>query len=227
MGQYYKPTLIDNAGTVATLYWRDFNNAAKLMEHSYIGNQYVNAVLALAENNPMQVAWIGDYSDDPYKDLYAKALPHEEFMRYYRAAWREEDKHKLPCSSFATRKLNSILTLCIARKYLVNHPKQQYIHFGEYIAANKWTEQGLYENGKYDPLATYDMCINPLPLLTACGNNRGGGDYYDTHPDYDKVGLWAFNVIEYTAKEPKGYEKVAFTFSEKTIAMLAKKNPVS
>ena len=47
MGQYYMPTLISEDGTVRTLYSHAYDNGLKLMEHSYIGNNFVNAVLTL------------------------------------------------------------------------------------------------------------------------------------------------------------------------------------
>ena len=56
--------------------------------------------------------------------------------------------------------------------------------------------------------------VNPLPLLTACGNGRGGGDYHDCYPDYDKVGTWAFDIIECTDARPEGYEKYEPCFTE-------------
>ncbi len=209
MGQYYMPTLIAEDGSVRTLYSHAYGNGFKLMEHSYIGNNFVNAVLTLLWKNPCRVAWIGDYSDDECGDLYESKLPHEVFMQYYDAAWGENQKnlHVKP-------KPRHIFTMKSKHKYLVNHTQHSYVHIGEYIAASKWTEQGSWINGKYDPLDTYDMCINPLPLLTACGNDRGGGDYHEGHPGYDKVGAWAFDLIEATDKRPDGYEKVSFYFSE-------------
>ena len=105
------------------------------------------------------------------------------------------------------------------RRYLVNHTNQTYIDMEEYIQRNQWHESGTwtkrYKNGRvvkkhYD----YDCCIHPLPLLTACGNGRGGGDYHDCLPDYDKVGTWAFCEIELTGKRPKDYEQVMYHFTE-------------
>jgi len=87
MGQYYMPTLIAEDGTVSTLYSHQYDNGLKLMEHSYIGNKFVNAVLTQLWKHPMKVAWIGDYSNDEYGDPYEVKLPHEEFMRYYGIAW--------------------------------------------------------------------------------------------------------------------------------------------
>lgn len=213
MGQYYMPTLISDDGSIRTLYSHAYDNGLKLMEHSYIGNNFVNAVLTLIWETPCRVAWIGDYSDSECGDPYESILPREEFMRYYHAAWDEErEEYRVQ------PKQRNILTLKSSRKYLANHSKKAYVHIGEYIAANKWTEKGAWFNGKYDPFYSYDMCINPLPLLTACGNDRGGGDYHSNFPDYDKVGIWAFDLIEATGKRPVGYNKLSFHFSEQTSA---------
>ena len=57
--------------------------------------------------------------------------------------------------------------------------------------------------------------IHPLPLLTACGNGAGGGDYFGTDMDY--VGRWAGDVIKLTnnVKSLKGYTKIEPKFEEK------------
>ncbi len=60
MGQYYMPTLIAEDGSIRTLYSHAYDNGLKLMEHSYIGNDFVNAASTLIWQNPCRVAWIGD-----------------------------------------------------------------------------------------------------------------------------------------------------------------------
>jgi len=40
------------------------SNGLKLMEHSYIGNSYVSHILGLIEDNPSNVIWLCDYSED-------------------------------------------------------------------------------------------------------------------------------------------------------------------
>lgn len=213
MGQYYMPTLIAEDGSVRTLYSHAYDNGLKLMEHSYIGNDFVNATSTLIWQNPCRVAWIGDYSDSEDGDLYESKLPHEEFMRYYTAVWGENR------SAFLVQpESKGILTMKSNRKYLVNHTRRAYIHMGEYIETNKWTESGLFVRGHYAPSVTYDMCIHPLPLLTACGNDRGCGDYHEGHPGYEMVGSWAFDLIEITGKCPKDYEKLTVRFSEQETA---------
>jgi hypothetical protein len=57
-------------------------------------------------------------------------------------------------------------------------------------------------------------CLSPLPLLTACGNGRGGGDFYKDHIGFSDVGTWAFQLVEYTDHIPKGYQNAEICFRE-------------
>lgn len=214
MGQYYVPTIQSLTGEVKTLYSHDFGNGLKLMEHSYIGNQFVNAALLLLSDKPSTKAWIGDYSKDPYKGLYAEKLPRDEFNRFYDMAWDERDLWKVPASFFPKWRMSTACTLNTQKKYLVNHRRREVIHMRDYIEKNLYREQGDWVNGKYDMHASSEWCIHPLPLLTACGNDRGGGDFYDGGLGYGHVGLWAFDVLEYATSAPKAYKPVMFTFME-------------
>lgn len=78
--------------------------------------------------------------------------------------------------------------------YLINHSKCKYIDLKTYIEYNK-------EDG---------WCVHPLPLLTAIGNGRGGGDYRGFN-DY-QVGAWAMDLIEYTHEKPESYHEVLTLF---------------
>ena len=51
MGQYYNAVILaDNKKKVkAWVYSRDFSNGLKLMEHSYIGNNFVSAFESLSK----------------------------------------------------------------------------------------------------------------------------------------------------------------------------------
>lgn len=72
MGQYFKPVIIDKKDSkkvVASLQAHDFFNGLKLMEHSYVGNNFVNAFTTLIndENGKYKgypMVWCGDYADD-------------------------------------------------------------------------------------------------------------------------------------------------------------------
>lgn len=124
MGQYYRPTILrknhklvtKSNPCLASLSPYDFNNGAKLMEHSYIGNKYVGAVMNLIADDSHfyghPFAWVGDYADEVNgKDLYSCASEIEE--RTYN---KYEDCIALP-NEF---------------KYLVNLTKKQYIELKTY-----------------------------------------------------------------------------------------------
>ena len=68
MGQYYKPILIAEDGHVCTACSHDFDNGLKLMEHSWIGNNFVNVILAQIRSNPKRIVWMGDYAIDVIED---------------------------------------------------------------------------------------------------------------------------------------------------------------
>ena len=200
MGQYYMPIII-KANKISTFYSHDYGNGLKLMEHSYVGNDFVNAVLTAIRGNRARIAWIGDYSDSPYEDAYSTKLPFEKFERYYNDTWgKYRDKYNVNLTSESVMTMNS-------GGWLINHSQKIYINMAEYIALNKFhVEYNWYNQETHKTeYRSYDMCVNPLPLLTACGNGRGNGDYSDYQPDYDKVGTWAFDVIEYAEELPLVY----------------------
>lgn len=64
MGQYYQPT---NLNTMDYLSCYDYDNGAKLMEHSYLGNNFMRAVEGLLSPNgkwyKCPLVWAGDYAD--------------------------------------------------------------------------------------------------------------------------------------------------------------------
>jgi len=79
-------------------------------------------------------------------------------------------------------------------RYIVNHTKKQYV------------DKSKAHN------------FHPLPLLTAEGNGRGGGDLYDAPPF---VGSWARDVIsveeelpEEALPEKENFQELAFVFTE-------------
>ena len=66
MGQYYKAALLaENKTTIlkSFLSWT-YDNGSKLMEHSYIGNNFVGAVESALLNKPQRIVWAGDYADN-------------------------------------------------------------------------------------------------------------------------------------------------------------------
>lgn len=204
MGQYYIPTIMGKRyGVRATFYSHDYDNGLKLMEHSWIGNNFVGAVLTEIQDHPMRVAWIGDYSDSPYpedgenigREPYQRKLTKAQFMKIYGQAWGNVNK----------KRPEFLVLDDDIQWYLVNHDRKSYIDLNKYIKHNQYKPSWDYSECTW--------CVHPLPLLTACGNGRGGGDYRDDN-DYDKIGTWAFDLIELTNALPEGYAEEMYSFKE-------------
>ena len=64
MGQYYKPI---NLTKKQWLYSHDYHNGLKLMEHSYIGNSFMQIIEQLLSPTGSwhkdPIVWAGDYAD--------------------------------------------------------------------------------------------------------------------------------------------------------------------
>lgn len=105
MGQYYKPILLDESGKPeAWAYSHDYNNGLKLMEHSYIGNNFVQRVEAELVEKPRRLVWAGDY---------AKHEPDMDDNLYGML----DDSNKLHPGG-----------ITIECRYLINHDKKQYVN---------------------------------------------------------------------------------------------------
>lgn len=75
-------------------------------------------------------------------------------------------------------------------RFVVNHTKKQFV-----------------DKQKVPTVAGYTL--HPLPLLTAEGNGRGGGDY---HGDSPLVGAWARDVISVEEGAPTDdFKEIAFS----------------
>jgi len=77
--------------------------------------------------------------------------------------------------------------------YIVNHTKKQYVI-------------------KPKRSSIYETMFHPLPLLTAEGNTRGGGDYYGR--DAKLIGIWARDMISVEKEYPSDYTELKCDFRE-------------
>lgn len=193
MGQYYKAYLRDREGgerlfnpqnaiykTVRNLPadaecgyrsdgFYDHFSGMKLMEHSWLANDFVNGVVEAIWCDPCRVAWVGDYADGRDR-LYTEEVG--------AAVWGEGG---LPDGRFGQ--------VPEAHKdgYLVNLTRSRFVDLAEYAEAATYKPKWASEGG---------WCIHPLPILTAIGNGKGGGDYHGAC--MDMVGAWAMDEIMYT-----------------------------
>lgn len=170
MGQYYKVIILAEKEDNKKEFIRFFINCLngiKLTEHSYLKNNFVNAIEFLLSPQgslyKSRLVWAGDYADKEIgceENLYN--ISENEFQKEYFAKDIITDEYK----------------------YIVNHTKKQYINKNKYE---------LY---------------HPLPLITAEGNGRGGGDYYGKNED--KVGLWSRDVISIEKEITEDYIEFEF-----------------
>lgn len=194
MGQYYKAIILASANkrsanktkVMASITSWDFNNGAKLMEHSYIGNYFVGAFESLinkesGEYAGLPVAWGGDYADNepnPHNhekvNLYDLAHAYGKKIKFGDI----EPKHY---------------------RYIINEDDKEYIDTLNPNCACNTPWEGL--------------TINMLPLLIAEGNGRGGGDYHGKNERY--VGIWARHIVVVSDNKPDNtYKEVEMSFEE-------------
>ena len=127
MGQYYRPLMIFEDGEERSAYSHAFDNGLKLMEHSWVGNNFVNAVLHEIEDRPARVAWIGDYATDAvedgcnFGDGYITSV--EVFLEKYNGVWGEYRSVQDISPETPQYKLDLDSAGC----YLVNATKKCYI----------------------------------------------------------------------------------------------------
>lgn len=62
--------------------------------------------------------------------------------------------------------------------------------------------------------------INPLPLLTAIGNDRGGGDFHKGNIGFKNVGKLTWNLISISDAVPKNFKKFDLVFKEESDKMI-------
>jgi hypothetical protein len=189
MGQYYVVVILGEKPDSSLEFVRAWvsphahGNGAKLMEHSYIGNNYVSAVEWLL--SPLghfwksRIVWAGDYADpESYPD---ENLLHRTLFDL--AQIEHETKEMKPTPPNMEKYY-----------FLVNHTKRQYVDMSKAL-----TDCDGFR-------------IHPLPLLTAEGNGRGGGDYRGAREDL--VGSWARDVISVERAAPPGFTELECEFAE-------------
>ena len=208
MGQYYYPTILREKNKrfySEEFYSHDYDNGLKLTEHSYCGNNFVETIMAQLLNKPGRLAWIGDYSkEDDFAELN-EDLPKiigEKFYEHYKC-------FTLPgCEKFChgkhVRYYNKPEEVTERQgRFILNHDKQCYIDMVEYEKSNLTCTE------------SDDWHFHPIPLLTAIGNGRGGGDFSGIGEEY--VGCWAGDLLEVRDAKPNGYQDVTedIQFQEK------------
>jgi len=174
MGQYYKAILLDKEkqNVIGWVSPYQYDSGSKLMEHSWMKNEFVKSFENMIYKNPMPVTWCGDYAD--------AVDGSEDGDNFYGLC---EDKTNLtPTTELGEHK----------SRYVINHDTLEYVDKTKVPNKDGWQ-------------------IHPLPLLTAEGNGRGGGDF---RGESELVGLWSRNIISVSEELPEGYTELEFDLVE-------------
>jgi hypothetical protein len=196
MGQYYNTVFLGQEPETRNdyefirgwLYGYNYGEGIKLMEHSYLDTEFMAVVEYLLRPGGMmyktRIAWAGDYAD-PDRAVFDVDDEEASSMTLYNACKKNNYLERQ-----ILKKEMDVVEYMKTYSYIVNHTKKMYV------------DKRNYE------------VIHPLPLLTAEGNGRGGGDYRGA--DEEHVGTWARDVISVEKKLEglEGYTELEFRPAE-------------
>jgi len=179
----------------------DYNNTYKLMEWSYIGNEFLDTVLSqlkrpLHDKRKRLLAFVGDYSE------FEEHMTIPDELNDYRYEIR--DAHDAVWNRYgekAMREKSLERTLDLHRDvrkwYAIDRTGMEFVKLFDLPNA----------------LKDWDGKINPVGILCATSNGMGGGDYYGVNADM--AGRWAFHDIVVTYVEPSSdYKEIKPDFKE-------------
>lgn len=194
MGQYYHPISIDKK---EWLYSHDYDNGLKLMEHSWVGNVFVENVEAMLIPGGRwyadKIIWAGDYADLSPIDGY----------NYNSFCFdSQEEKDNALSQMINNFRTSSCIKIAPERKALP----------AEYIYVVNRTKK-LFVNKLKGVKNEDGWMIHPLPLLTSDGNGQGGGDFRGKDPN-NLIGTWALDSITIEKDVPEGYHELIFDLYE-------------
>jgi hypothetical protein len=201
MGQYYKPLILKNKENVtdseqvlAFMYSHDYDNGLKLMEHSWIGNHFVetfeNLLSPRGRFTKMRVVWAGDYADG------------EPELTFTNEEGREVEVNLFTLCNKETNKIKPKTVKKSKYRFIFNHDTKEFVDKDKCPVTTTWTDPKTGEEHPYT--------IHPLPLLTCEGCFRGGGDFHDESNTF--VGKWSRNRISVGDKILKGFTEIIPNF---------------
>lgn len=208
MGQCYTPVEIISLDDGTHFVINSFScqvkglgyNGLKLMWHSRWDNEFlVNFCARLYEksrenDHETHILWLGDYEDlDCLSSLDGLSV----CFAGTRNSWLKEALKDPNRKEDDIDNANPDFSL--TNKFLVNTTKQEFINCTTYYNCNHDAD---------------NCCIHPLPLLTAVGNGKGGGDYSGANNEL--VGRWVGDALYIDDEEPaESFTEIFPIFREK------------
>jgi hypothetical protein len=128
MGQYYLALVLNDQGEivwVARPHAYD-KNGAKLMEHSYMRNRFMDAVQEQLRHRPQRLVWAGDYADEESNG-----------STLHTAAGIFEDKQGTTIAS-AESIAATVSPSPKPIRYLVNHDSKQIVDLDACATGEEW-----------------------------------------------------------------------------------------
>jgi hypothetical protein len=188
MGQYFKACNIDKKESVLP---HTMGNMAKVMEHSYIGNNFVELAMFQLANSWKgdRFAWAGDYADEN----------EEDDGNYYNAP-------EISIDDLLVDKIkDNNQTALSLTGFLYNETTMEMVDLKKYNQIAPPTDEDFW-------------LLHPLPLLTCTEQGLGGGDY---HGDLDdpRVGAWMGHALSVEADVLRsGYKDITDTLRFTTLS---------
>lgn len=199
MGQYFQAVLENKSGRTVSFNPHRYDNGMKLMEHSYIGNNYTGTVYETIRNfGPLRCAWVGDYSDSESLDkdgkwflakVFGDERKRKRVLRYFKKVWTKSVDGLI--YDFQEEAL-----LHKRPDYLVNLDRKEYIRV---------------------PALTDELCVHPLPILTCSCPGSGGN--FRPHNDWEEEVFcsWCGDLVDVCDKKPTGedWKEIEYLFEKR------------
>jgi hypothetical protein len=198
MGQYYKVIILSDNNNIIRMWTTPtaYNCGNKLMEHSYLNNNFMNAMEYLISPNGIfymsRIIWAGDYANPEIEQIEQVS---EDDINLYHMAEEQYGKYIVPYMD--GKCIEKFIENMGRYRYIVNHTKKLYV--------DKQKCKKDY-NG---------FIIHPLSLLVTDNcNGMGGGDYNGT--DEHLCGTWTRDIISVEKSIYKfiDYEELECNFEE-------------
>lgn len=193
MGQYYRFINIDKKEKCDRQ-----QGLLKLTEHSYVANEYCMDILSLMSDEWKgdRIIHVGDYAEGNDNTTTSELIDKIEKENNLDRSVYEWGK------TFTEVKPKRINTKI---RYVYNLDKKEYIDL--FKQPVQWC---CHEKNKI-----YFAKFNAFALLTGCGNEQGGGDYFDINKK--RIGLWAGDRLVSSAsllKEYSNFKEQKYLFDE-------------